>query len=503
MVHRPTTPKPSFIDLELTTACNLRCLHCAINQEGYRFRSLSWGAFERILPFLELHRPTVLLGGHGEPMVHPRFLDVCGALGKTGSSFSLITNGILLTSETSEALLDLAQAGSFIHMTCSIDGVSSETYDRIRRRGRFEVLRGNLLRLAERKRERGIDRPGLSIEVVAMKANQAELPLMPSLAQELGAAELVVADLVEYEGFLNQSLVPGNQALDCLEQMKKAAAAVGILLTLTPGLVERLSGPSPTGVPAEADGIFSSLLPELDKDRSGFVKDCDDPWTKIFIGSNGDVRPCCFLSIPMGSLLDEDLSEIWDGYHYRTIRHLLRSPSPLTVCRLCFARGWRPAERPGRIQKFNQMLRDGAERITNPYPAALQPKLTLEPKTGIPGTPFSLTLELTIEGEIPRGTFDVHVFATGPDDRTCHWLLFPRGGRKVPFLQGWRATPLGPWKILETTIPDWPAEEAYSWTAVVTRSGADILNRKTWIGSHCTSFTVEARAGSFEGENTR
>jgi len=490
MILSPVAPKPAIIDLELTTACNLRCLHCAINLKGYRFYSLSWQAFERILPFVERYKPTIMLGGHGEPMVHPRFLDVCRALSEVGGKISLITNGTMLTPEITRVLLDLAQNGSFLHMTCSIDGVGPETYDHIRRKGRFTVLRNNLLRLAEQKIERGIDRPGLSIEVVAMKANEAELPLMAGLARELGAAELVVADLVEYEGFLNQSLAPGDQSLQCIEQTKRSAEEKGILLNITPGLEERLSGPISDRESSDSEGVFSALLPELDKDRSGLIKDCDDPWTKIFIGSNGDVRPCCFLSIPMGSLNDQNLDEIWEGQHYNVIRKLLRSPSPLTVCRLCFARGWRKGEHQGWTQKLNQVLRDGLERTLNPHPAAIHPRLIIEPTEGRPGTPFSLTLELEIKGKTPGGTFDIHVLATGPDGRACHWLLFPQGGRRVPFLQGWRATPLGPLKILETTVPDWPRGRNYAWTAIVTRNGGDISDRATWLGNDKQTFRV-------------
>jgi len=483
-------PQPTIVDLELTTACNLRCLHCAINLEGYQFRSLSWPAFERILPFVEQHKPAVLLGGHGEPMVHPRFLDACRALADAGGTLSLITNGLLLNPETTEALLDLAQSGSFAHMTCSIDGARAETYNYVRRRGSFDALRKNLLRLADGKKARGIDRPGLSIEVVAMKANETELALMPALAREMGAAELVVADLVEYEGFLNQSLPPGVQSLQYMEQMKNSAEEAGILLTITPGLAERLAGPAPTLESGDRTGVLSGLLPELEKDRGGLIKDCDDPWTKVFIGSNGDVRPCCFLSMPMGSLLSQDLDEIWVGRHYQVIRHLLRSPSPLTVCRLCFARGWKKADEIGWVQSLRLKVLDGLGAVTDPRPTAILPILTIEPDDGHQGDSFALTLELAVDGPPPAGTFDVHLFATGPDGKSHHWLVFPKGNRVVPFLEGWRAAPLGPLRVLETTVPKWPAGTTCSWTATVTRTGADVEDPTTWLSSSRQDFSV-------------
>ncbi|RLE35690.1 MAG: hypothetical protein DRJ61_02600 [Acidobacteria bacterium] len=483
-------PQPTIIDLELTTACNLRCLHCAINLDGYRFRSLSWQALERILPFVKRHRPAVLLGGHGEPMVHPQFLDVCRALAEVGGTLSLITNGLLLNPETTDALLDLAQSGSFVHITCSIDGARPQTYNHIRRRGHFDTLRENLLRLAHSKKERGIDRPGLSIEVVAMKANQEELSLMPALAKELGAAELVVADLVEYEGFLNQSLPPGTQSRQYLEQMKKSAEDTGILLTITPGLAERLAGPAPTQDSADGSGVLSGLLPELKKDRSNKVKDCDDPWTKVFVGSNGDVRPCCFLTMPMGSLNSQGLDEIWVGQNYRTIRRLLRSQSPLTVCRLCFARGWRKSDELGWAQNLRLKVLDSLGAITNPRPTTIQPISTLNPERGRPGDPFTVSLELVVEGTPPQGTFDIHVFATGPDGQSHHWLLFPKGTQVVPFLQGWRAAPLGPLRILDSTIPQWPVGRTYSWTTTVTHAGADVEDPKTWLSSNRQDFFI-------------
>ena len=120
----------------------------------------------------------------------------------------------------------------------------------------------------------------------------------------------------------------------------------------------------------------------------------------------------------MGTLAGEDLEDIWVGHRYKSMRHLLSSPSPLTVCRLCFARGWKKAEETGWASTFVQKLRDGLGEVIHPRPNTIQPILTIKPENGRPGTPFGVTLELAVEGKPPQGTFDVHVFATGPGGQT-------------------------------------------------------------------------------------
>jgi MoaA/NifB/PqqE/SkfB family radical SAM enzyme len=47
---------------------------------------------------------------------------------------------------------------------------------------------------------------------------------------------------------------------------------------------------------------------------------CEFPWKSMHIKVNGDVYPCCFLSKPMGNLLESGIDGVWNGPAYQRLR---------------------------------------------------------------------------------------------------------------------------------------------------------------------------------------
>lgn len=230
-------PAPSHVQLEVTTTCNLRCVHCGLNQANYEHRTLSWENFERVLPFLTQHRPSVELSGHGESLMCSRFVRMFRRTIEAGCRVSFFTNATLLTPEMSDQLLEYAGPDGFHAVTVSLDAAEPRLFETIRRGASFDKFVSNLLALDAKKRQHALRQPRVAFNTVLMLLNLPQLPAMVRLARDLGGEEIVVVDLLEYDFWRNQRIANDPEAA-CkgLAGAQDVAREVGITLTITPEL---------------------------------------------------------------------------------------------------------------------------------------------------------------------------------------------------------------------------------------------------------------------------
>lgn len=127
-----------LFQLEITTHCNFVCFYCAGRDMPQRH--MEWSLFESILGRIPAGRHTVMLQGEGEPLTHPRFWDMVGAVRARGFKPHTITNGSHIDAERCAAELP--------RIAVSLDTVDPVEAERI---GRLKLPRvlSNLERLAE------------------------------------------------------------------------------------------------------------------------------------------------------------------------------------------------------------------------------------------------------------------------------------------------------------------------------------------------------------------
>ena len=116
--------------------------------------------------------PAVAFMGLGEPLLHPRFLDMVRLARRRGLRAEVTTNALLLDDELAAGLLE----AGLDQLVVSIDGASAETFGRVRSGASLDRVVENVRRLhVGRGPNYG---PGISIgvEFVAMRSNVAELP---------------------------------------------------------------------------------------------------------------------------------------------------------------------------------------------------------------------------------------------------------------------------------------------------------------------------------------
>ena len=125
LVLHPLVRDAQRVYLEPTTRCNLRCRTCIRSvwedDEGHMAAS-TFDAFLAGLEELpELSR--VVFAGFGEPLTHPRLLEMVAAVTQHGLAVSIATNGLLLDARLAAELVRLGVD----RLVVSVDGALPET----------------------------------------------------------------------------------------------------------------------------------------------------------------------------------------------------------------------------------------------------------------------------------------------------------------------------------------------------------------------------------------
>ena len=332
--------------VETTRRCNLRCIHCKVspeNNEGnYEAIDMSLDVFEKVLPFLRKYKPWVQLSGHGETLLHRHLMQMIERTVLAGCPVKIQTSGTLLRPSRIDKMIRLGVAS----ITFSLDAATKELFEKIRRRASFEKVTGNIMAVGE-ARER-LKRPvHIGIEFVAMRMNIHELPDLVRLAARLGAADVQVADLLEYNLTRGQSVTAEPSVLSWIQAAEREAQIKGIGLRLPSNLLSD-SETTIEGPPVDPDPNPENSLPQTSRRDpyarslapTGMRKACTEPWDSLVVRANGEVLPCCQIHEPYGDLSKQSFEEIWSNEKYQRLRSALLSTRPFEKCVNCSYYGW-------------------------------------------------------------------------------------------------------------------------------------------------------------------
>lgn len=210
----PLLPDVRRIYIEVTTKCNFSCITCIRSSWQDKLTHMDWQTFENILRNLEElpDLESVHFGGFGEPMMHPRIFDMLKAVKNLGLKVEMITNGSYLTKDNIIKLIDLELDILFT----SLDSPEEEEYNKIRLGASFQSVSQNITNLQAMKLERGVKKPKLGIEFVAMKKNYHQLPNLIRLAYELNANQIIVSNLLPYHESMADEIVYDIDDTGCM-----------------------------------------------------------------------------------------------------------------------------------------------------------------------------------------------------------------------------------------------------------------------------------------------
>jgi radical SAM protein with 4Fe4S-binding SPASM domain len=283
--------------LELTERCNLRCVHCFINQpagsQEAAARELTLAQAELILDQLADAGCMFLLLTGGEPLLRPDFTEIWRYAKQKGMLVSLFTNGALMTPQIADFLAEWRPYSIEI----TLYGATQETYERVTgvAGSHARCKRGIELAL-----ERGLR---LSLKSVVLQANRHELKAMKVFAERLGVSHRFDGMLFPRtdggQGPLAQRLSPGDIVALDLEYPERQR---------------------------EFDAVYRRLgaVPT----RTEHVYGCGAGFRTFHVDCAGQLSACMMARRPSYDLLQGSFREGWESFlgALRTRKRVLDTP---------------------------------------------------------------------------------------------------------------------------------------------------------------------------------
>jgi radical SAM protein with 4Fe4S-binding SPASM domain len=281
---------------ELTTRCNLRCIHCECNAGRHRKNELSTTeALDLCEQLADLGTEKVSLSG-GEPLLRKDWPVIATRLGALGIETNLITNGILLTPDIADCCVDTGISW----LSISIDGLM-DTHDSIRLYPKG-IHRGSTFRKAFEALALSRSK-GLKTSVIT-HINGRNITEIEELHRLLG--------IIPIDGWQLQLGTPQGRMLDTEEGYLVAPEQL-------PGIadfIEAHQGKPFRIVVTDDIGYYTeqeSFLRELDDKHFPFWVGCYAGILGIAIESDGGIKGCPSLPSTMieGNVRERTLREIW------------------------------------------------------------------------------------------------------------------------------------------------------------------------------------------------
>jgi len=190
---------PSKLFVEVTSRCNMSCAMCVKQTSGGADPEgdLSMPLFRALAPAFP-GLDAFILNGVGEPLLHPQLEEMIRAARErmpTEGWVGFQSNGLLLTDVRA---VSLASAG--LDRICfSIDGVSPETFRKVREGGEIEGVERALAAMAAAKNHCGRPDLQVGVEFVVMRGNLRELPDALRWSAARGATFAIVTHVLPYD----------------------------------------------------------------------------------------------------------------------------------------------------------------------------------------------------------------------------------------------------------------------------------------------------------------
>ena len=296
--------RPRLIFWELTTGCNLRCIHCrASATELMSPKDLSFTECCNVVDQIAEYAPFILVLSGGEPLWRRDVFDIARRAKGKKIRVALATNGTLIDEPMAQRIAD----AGIERVAISLDGADSGTHDTFRgHQGAFDsAIRGvNLLK------ELGVS---TQINTTVSRHNEHQLPEILKLSQDLGVQAFHMFLLVPVGCGLtiqDDQAITGDDAERILGWFYDRSLDSGLELkaTCAPHYYRIMRQ---RRVEARRAG---ESVPELPKHGMHAVtKGCLAGSAVCFISHKGEVFPCGYLPVAAGSVREQGFREIWEN----------------------------------------------------------------------------------------------------------------------------------------------------------------------------------------------
>jgi len=305
-------PHPSFIEVEVTTRCNLKCIMCEHTYWSEPNREMTFEQFKNIIDQFPRLK-WIGLTGIGESFLNKDFMKMLRYVKSKGVIVELYDTFFFIDKKFAQELINLKVDRIF----GSIDAATKETYERIRVGSDFERVIKNVSDLFQLKKKNGAHFPEISFHYIINKHNVHELFQYVDLIGSIAKGEEVT---IQFTRMLHEFKEVKDLFMEIPEDTRKAAEdkarSFGIKL------------------------IWNADVPQTKPLMSRCIE-----WTMPFIFVTGHVIPCCAgneagnrnfqKENAMGNILDQSFREIWQGAKYKNLRRTIREGRAPLPCKNC------------------------------------------------------------------------------------------------------------------------------------------------------------------------
>ena len=282
-----------FIQWHLTERCNLRCLHCY--QKDSKVEELSFDQIEAVIgevtemvegwsaaydiPFSLSYNVT-----GGEPYLRSDLFEILKSISNSQADFYILTNGTLITRDIALRTAESGAAG----VQVSLEG-PERIHDRIRGKGSFSrALDGVRLLVSS----------GLlvTLNTTLSRLNAEYITDLAAIARDCGARRLGFARLVPAGrgGALSGQMLH-SEGLRSVYSQLSSMTTDDVEIVIGDPIASQMQGGS--GPKDQASNLALS--------------GCAVAVSGMTFLSDGTIVPCRRLPIPIGSVVKDNLREIW------------------------------------------------------------------------------------------------------------------------------------------------------------------------------------------------
>src|SRR5262245_3786315 len=279
---------PMMLVLSFVYPCNAECPHCPYTNSNIRdsYKDVPYMPaviFKKIADESWPHKAYLRISGGGEPMLHPKAVELLTYAKATGCKIGLITNGSAFTERNSRPLLE-----SGVDMIeFSVDACDSKTYAIVRKGLNWDRLLRNAWRMLDMR-----NRMGSPSKIVASGVNQKGV--------DINAVERFWREEIGVDNFIKRKFLTW--------------------------------------------GVNTTLDSSRSADPAPYLDAGDVPCPFIFerlnIDSRGNVMVCGYdiaANTSMGMVGEQTIQEIWlgEGFRYYREKHLAKRGNDIEMCRTC------------------------------------------------------------------------------------------------------------------------------------------------------------------------
>ena len=273
-----------YLQWHISEACNLKCKHCY--QEDHKPVQLD---FDTLLSFLNQYRELLSklkIKGHinltgGEPLCSPYLFKLLDEFKKDSDlySFSILTNGTLLTKELAKKISEYNPE----YIQVSLEG-GKRTNDFVRGEGVYKKV-GEAIKLLKK------NNIFTSISFTATKINYKEFPLVVKYAEKLGV------DNVWSDRFIPLGT---EYDKDFIMNVEETQEYLDIMAKERVRLIEKHSN------------THVSMNRALQFTRTqNYAYRCNAGRELLTIMENGDLVPCRRMPIVVGNLIKDNMLKLY------------------------------------------------------------------------------------------------------------------------------------------------------------------------------------------------